>query len=310
MASNSSSNTGDASGESTAVTSIERLRAFAAEFERRFEAYLSPTHDVLPDLLEAVRYSALAPGKRIRPYLVIRCCELVGGRRANAWPIAAAVECIHTFSLIHDDLPAMDDDDLRRGRPTCHKQFGEATAILAGDAMVVLAFALLAQHVTKACKVRELVSELTVGTGWSGMIGGQTADIQGESKPTSLSLAEYIHERKTASLFATSCRLGAIAGDGDTDLVDTLGRFGRWLGRAFQISDDLLDVTSDAETLGKETAKDTEAGKQTFPRCVGIEKSRAAARSAVASGIAELTRFGRSADDLRSLAANVVDRNY
>ncbi len=144
----------------------QRLREFATEFDRRFETHLTPTGDVPPELLEAIRYAALSPGKRVRPYLVTRCCELAGGKTAGAWPAAAAIECVHAFSLIHDDLPAMDDDDLRRGRPTCHKRFGEALAILAGDALVVLAFEKLARDTHDSAIAAQLVAELAAGVGW------------------------------------------------------------------------------------------------------------------------------------------------
>ncbi len=292
-------------------TSIEdRLRSFAVEFDKRFDGYLTPPDDVPPELAEAMRYSALAPGKRIRPYLVTRCCELVGGRRVDAWPVAAAVECVHAFSLIHDDLPAMDDDDLRRGRPTAHKKFSEALAILAGDALVVLSFELLSKHVEDRRLASEMILELARSAGWSGMIGGQAADVLGESRPPALELARFIHQRKTACLFEASCRLGALAGRADGGRVAALGRYGRNLGRAFQIADDLLDQTSTTRAMGKDVRKDARAGKQTFPRCVGIQESRRAAEEAVRAAVTELEGFGSAADDLRSLAAYVVYRNY
>ncbi|MGB2987044.1 MAG: polyprenyl synthetase family protein [Phycisphaerae bacterium] len=309
MNTNTSTDATHAGGEPVGAFFPGCLGTFAAEFDRRFEEYLVPDGDAPAELVEAIRYSALAPGKRIRPYLVTRSCELVGGSRNDVWPVAAAVECVHAFSLIHDDLPAMDDDDLRRGRPTCHKQFGEATAILAGDALVVLAFELLARHVADEPPAGRMVLELATGVGWVGMIGGQTADIHGEGKPPVLQLVHYIHERKTARLFEISCRLGAMAGGGNPDAVTSLGHFGQLLGRAFQIADDLLDVTSTAEALGKEVGKDAKAGKQTFPRCVGSRESRAAAQDAIKAAIAALERFGPAADDLRTLAEYVIDRN-
>ena len=288
----------------------QRVRDFASRFDERFREYLTPSEDVPRELVEAIRFSALAPGKRIRPYLVARCCELVDGRVADCWPVAAAVESVHAFSLIHDDLPAMDDDNLRRGRPTCHKKFNEATAVLAGDALVVLAFELLTRHVKDQVLAARMVLELAVGTGWAGMIGGQTADILGQSAPPALELASYIHERKTASLFETACRLGVLVAGGSADSVAACGRFGQNLGRAFQIADDLLDVTSTARELGKEAGKDAAANKQTFPQCVGIERSRTAAMEQAEAAIAELDIFGPEADDLRALARYVVDRNY
>jgi len=290
--------------------SPDRLRNFAVEFDRRFGDYLTPRSDIPRELLEAIRYSALAPGKRIRPYLVVRCCELAGGSREDAWAVAAAVECVHTFSLVHDDLPAMDDDDLRRGRPTTHKQFGEAMAILAGDALVVLAFELLAHHVADRRLAGEMALELAERTGWAGMIGGQAADIAGQSQSPSLERTQFIHERKTAALFEAACRLGAMAGRGQPDAITALGEFGRCLGRAFQIADDLLDVISTAEKSGKAVGKDVAAGKQSYPRCVGVERSRAAANAAAAAAVAELERFGAAADDLRELARYVASRAF
>ncbi len=297
-------------GDSVAVNFPAHLEEFAAAFDSRFEGYLVPQTDAPAELVEAIRYSALAPGKRVRPFLVTRCCELVGGNAAAAWPLAAAVECIHAFSLIHDDLPAMDDDDLRRGRPTCHKKFGEATAILAGDALLVLAFEILAGVLEDKTLAARAVLELAQGTGWTGMIGGQTADVVSETKPPALELAMYIHDRKTARLFETACRLGALAGGGNAEAVGMLGRYGQSLGRAFQIADDLLDVTGRAATVGKEVGKDAGASKQTFPLSVGIERSRAAANHAADAAAGALNPFGAQADDLRALARYVVDRNY
>ena len=294
--------------QSSAVT--DRLKAFAVRFDGRFEAFLKPHGDVPSELLDAVRHTVLAPGKRLRPYLVGRCAELVGGSIEQAWAPAAAIECIHAFSLIHDDLPAMDDDGLRRGRPTCHKVFGDAIAILAGDALAVLPFEILIRHVPDRGTATALVFELARGAGWAGMIGGQAADITGERKPPERSIAEYIHERKTARLFESACRLGGSAGGGDAAAVDNLGRFGQMFGRAFQITDDLLDLTSTADAMGKGVAKDATKHKQTFPACVGIEASRAAAEAASVEAIEALDRFGPVADDLRDLARYVVDRNY
>jgi geranylgeranyl diphosphate synthase type II len=292
------------------MTFPERLGEFAAEFDNRLKEYLTSRGEVPAELLEAVQYSALAPGKRVRPYLVTRCSELVGGQASDGLPAAAAVECVHAFSLIHDDLPAMDNDDFRRGQPTSHKKFGEAVAILAGDALVVLAFEILGRHVADRRLAAEMVLELADGTGWSGMIGGQAVDVTGQAKPPTLKLARYIHERKTARLFQTACRLGAMAGRADQESVERLGRFGQMLGRAFQIADDLLDVTSSAEVLGKNVGKDAKSNKQTFPQCVGIEESTLAAQDAAQAAIAELGIFGPAADDLRELARYVVDRNY
>ncbi len=295
---------------SSAENIVRRLRSFASEFDERLAEYLTPLGDVPAKLVEAVRYSALAPGKRIRPFLTVRSCELVGADRALAWPAAAAIECVHAFSLIHDDLPAMDDDDLRRGRPTCHKEFDEATALLAGDALLTLAFELLGTHVQDPKLAGPMGLALAQGTGWSGMIGGQSADLEGQALAPSLERAEYIHERKTARLIETACRLGALAGHADPDKTRSLCRFGQMLGRAFQIADDLLDLTASVEKLGKQVGKDRPAGKQTFPCCIGVEASREAAGDAVRDAIAAMDGFGDQADDLRELARYVVERDY
>lgn len=288
----------------------ETTRRFAEEFDKHLESFLTPV-DAVPDRLQAaMRYAALGPGKRLRPFLVVRCCELVGGARANAWHVAAAIECVHAFSLVHDDLPSMDDDDLRRGRPTCHKAFDEATAILAGDALLSRAFELLTEQTCGAAQAVRLVTELAGAVGWYGLIGGQAADVAGETQTPSFDLAKFIHDRKTGALFRASCRLGVIAGGGTSDQVEVLGSFGHDLGVSFQIADDLLDVSASTETLGKRAGKDVAAGKQSFPRCVGIAGSRAAANTAVERALAQLHSFGPEADDLRQLARFMVDRDY
>lgn len=291
-------------------STAKNLRDFAAEFDRRFAEYLPSADDGPAELVEAMRYSALAPGKRIRPCLVVTCCDVVGGNRSNAWPAAAAVECVHAFSLVHDDLPAMDDDDLRRGQPTTHKKFGEAVAILAGDALAILAFELIAGHVEDPRVSGQMALELARAAGVAGMTGGQAADIAGETEAPSLERTLYIHEHKTASLFVAACRLGAFAGAADDDAIEALGRFGLHLGRAFQIADDLLDVTASVEKLGKAVRKDVSAGKQTYPGCVGTERSRRAADEAIAAAVGELARFDTAAEDLRSLAHYAAARNY
>ncbi len=288
----------------------ERLARFATAFDQRFEGFLSPKEDVPDELVNAIRYAALAPGKRLRPYLVCRSCELSGGRIEDAWAVAAAVECVHAFSLIHDDLPAMDDDALRRGQPTCHKQFGEAIAILAGDALVVFAFELLARHITDPALSAPMVLALARGVGWAGMLGGQTADVLGQDRAPDRKLTEYVQDRKTAVLFSTACRLGAMAGGADEQQRAALGTYGQMLGRSFQIADDLLDVSSSTEVLGKQAGKDIGANKQTFLQCIGVDASRALAQESAQDALAALDAFGPEADDLRELADYVVARNY
>jgi geranylgeranyl diphosphate synthase type II len=290
------------------VDIADRLSAFVERFDDAFAHLLSAPEDAPGRLADAMRYSALAPGKRVRPFLVLRSCELAGGRFEDGLGAAAAIECVHAFSLVHDDLPAMDDDDLRRGRPTNHKVFGEAIAVLAGDALLSLSFELIVAHTPDAGRAARMVSELARGTGWKGMVGGQVADIEGEGKPPDARLVEYIHERKTASLIATACRMGAIAGGGDDEAIERLGDYGRHVGLAFQIADDLLDLTSTAEEMGKSVGKDTEAGKQTYPRCLGTDASRKAGWKAAESAIEALTPLGDSAGDLVELARFCMER--
>ncbi len=287
-----------------------RLHDFAQTFDPRFEELLQNAADVPDRLAQAVRYSALGSGKRLRPYLVVRCCALVGGDTETAMPIAAAIECLHAFSLIHDDLPAMDDDDLRRGRPSCHKQFDEATAVLAGDALVLLAFELVARHAPDPTSVGRLVLELAEGVGWRGMIGGQMADIVGQTQSPDLAITDYIQVRKTARLFAASCRIGAIVGGGDDDAIDRVGAFGQTVGMAFQIADDLLDLTASSQQIGKRTGKDVDANKQTVPRCVGVDEGRKRATAAARVAVEQLEPFGDRAADLRDLALFMIGRDY
>jgi geranylgeranyl diphosphate synthase, type II len=285
------------------------LKAWAQQFEQTLAAMLQADANVPDIVAEAVRYSVQNGGKRIRAYLVTRFCELCGGTADQAAPAAVAIECVHAFSLVHDDLPAMDDDDFRRGRPTCHKAFGEAQAILAGDALLALAFEILATRISDAGAAVEATAELARGTGWAGMIGGQAIDIQTESQPPQIELVKRIHRFKTARLFESAAVLGAIsarAGDVQTKAAQI---FGGELGRAFQIADDLLDVYGDPEQLGKAVAKDAEAGKQTYPAAVGVEASRKAAREAASQAIDALSVFGPAADDLKDLARFVVERD-
>ena len=287
----------------------DALAAWARGFEPRLAEALTTGDAAAATLVEAMQYSAQSGGKRVRPFIVTRICELCGGTTGMAAPAAVAIECVHAFSLVHDDLPAMDDDDLRRGRPTCHKAYGEAVAILAGDALLALAFEILATRIEDAPTSRAAVAELAAGTGWAGMIGGQTIDIQCEQKPPELSLVQEIHRYKTARLFESAGRLGAISARADEDMLTAAGEFGRHLGLTFQVADDLLDVTGTAERLGKAVAKDAAAGKQTYPAAVGIEASRGAAAEAAGRAVETLDIFGPAADDLRQLARFVIERD-
>jgi len=297
----------DPSHSTTDVAS--RLAAFATEFNKRLDETLD-SPQTPASLMEAIRYSALAPGKRVRPYLLVTCCGLAGGDATQAWIAAAAIECVHAFSLVHDDLPAMDNDDFRRGRRTTHKEFGEAMAILAGDALLSYAFELLARRLRPHPRLADIVLELATSTGASGMIGGQAADILGEGQPPTLSATRAIHDRKTACLFAASCRIGAHVAVAPFELVQVLGDFGRHLGLAFQIADDLLDLTASTEILGKRTQKDEGSEKQTYPRCVGLAASHKAADDEIERALLAIAPLGPEADTLREFARYMINRTY
>ena len=267
--------------------------------------------------MEAIRYSLEAGGKRLRPALVLWCAELCSGTSyqpvreltAAAMPAAMAVECVHTFSLIHDDLPAIDNDDLRRGRPTSHRQFGEALAILAGDALLTLAFEILSSDVEDAAMSRAMTKELANATGSCGLIGGEVADIEGERMPADAKLVNEIHAAKTARLIQASCRLGAIAAHANAPMLSIVSDYGHQLGMAFQASDDLLDILGSGEVMGKAVKKDGTAGKQTLPRAVGVEESRRLTLAAATSAMDAIRPFGESARRLEQVARFVVERD-
>jgi len=270
-----------------------------------------------PRLIESIQYSLLAGGKRLRPGLILECCEAclgnkVQGRqsesRKSALAAAAAMEFIHTFSLVHDDLPAMDDDDLRRGRPTNHKVFGEAMAVLAGDAMVTMAFEILAGDAHPAVAVR-LIAELAHATGPEGMIGGQVLDIDGEQQSLTLEELQHVHRMKTGALLTASCRLGAMAAEATEAQLAAVTEFGRHLGLAFQIVDDVLDVTSTPEQMGKATNKDAAKGKNTYPGLIGLEESKREAHRQLSLAQDALRQLGPDADGLADLARFVVERD-
>jgi len=267
--------------------------------------------DAPPRLVESIGYSVTAGGKRLRPALVLECAIACGSDASNksAMASAAAIELIHTFSLVHDDLPAMDDDELRRGRPTNHKVFGEAMAILAGDAMVTLAFETIAVDADPKL-VPALVKELAAASGPAGMIGGQVLDIDGENQNLALPQLQRIHRMKTGALLTASCRLGAIAAGASESQLAAITMYGRNVGLAFQIVDDVLDVTSTPQQLGKATNKDADSGKNTYPGLIGLDASRAAAREAVDAAVAALSDFGSAADGLRAAARFVVARQF
>jgi geranylgeranyl diphosphate synthase type II len=265
-----------------------------------------------PRLAEAMRYSTLAGGKRLRPVLCLLAAEACGGpaARAAALPAACALEMVHTYSLIHDDLPAMDDDDLRRGRPTCHKAFDEATAVLAGDGLLTLAFEVVARHVRPAPAAAGCALALAEAAGAAGMVGGQMADLQAEGRAdANLPELEAIHRRKTGALLRAALRMGAVAAGADPATCEALDVYGRAVGLAFQIVDDLLDVEGDEAKLGKRVNKDSGQGKWTYPGLLGTEGSRARARQLAAEAVAALAPLGDRGAVLKALALDLLERD-
>ncbi len=282
-----------------------------------------------PLLLDAMRYSLMAPGKRLRPMLVLMAGHAAGGNEENALDAACAAEMIHTYSLIHDDLPAMDDDDLRRGLPTCHKRFGEAMAILAGDGLLTLAFQVLADHYP-ARTAAGCVRELAKGSGVAGMVGGQVDDLAWERSshanpkdpafphtdpPRTLPALESIHHHKTGALFRASLRMGVWTAQGersqgpDPAILDRLETFGRCFGLVFQITDDLIDVEGNAADTGKKVQKDAARGKLTYPSLLGVDESRRHARRLSEEAYAAVEVFGDRAEPFRALMRYVEARD-
>ena len=260
-------------------------------------------------VVEAMRYSLFAGGKRLRPILCLAASEAVGGDLKAAMPAGCALEMIHTYSLIHDDLPAMDDDDLRRGKPTNHKVFGEAIAILAGDGLLTEAFVLLSDYNSllpeRAVQVIGVIAE---AASYRGMVGGQVVDILSQNKRADLETVQQMHSRKTAALIAAATESGALAGKGSEAQVAALARYGRAIGLAFQIADDILDIEGDTELLGKTTGADEARGKVTYPAAVGLERSRQTANEMVNDALAALEGFDDRANPLRSLANYIITR--
>ena len=300
------------SATQTAPSAIDLLGQHSEQLHEYF-VKIRARHVAAPlRLVESIQYSLLAGGKRLRPTLVLECCQSClkkpsTQKMASAMASAAAMEFVHTFSLVHDDLPAMDDDDLRRGRPTNHKVYGEAMAILAGDAMVTMAFEILATD-AEPTVVASLVKELATASGPEGMIGGQVLDIDGEEQSLTLDQLQRVHRMKTGALLTASCRMGAISAGASESQLNAVTEYGQHLGLAFQIIDDVLDVTSTPEQMGKATNKDAANGKNTYPVLMGLEASKREAHQQLESALAALDELGSAADGLRALARFVVER--
>jgi len=257
-----------------------------------------------------MRYSLFAGGKRMRPALVLAAAQACDGREIDALPVACAVECIHTYSLVHDDLPAMDNDDYRRGKLTNHKVFGEGIAVLAGDALLTQAFEIIAQAKDwPRYPHRDLVLELARASGSLQLIAGQVADLEGEGRKTSAAQLKYIHERKTSALLCCSARLGGMSANCSPAQLRALTDFGYHVGLAFQVIDDILDVTQTSEQLGKTAGKDTKAQKATYPSIVGLGRSRTIATQLTDKAFAALKPFGDKAAALEALAEYLLKRN-
>jgi len=291
------------------------LKAYVAEkreiIDKALDKYLPPIDGMEGRVVEAARYSLFAGGKRLRPILCIAAHEACGGSSKALLPVACALEMIHTYSLIHDDLPAMDNDDFRRGKPTNHKVFGEAVAILAGDLLLTYAFELMAEHglEDRSGTVMRVIHIIARASGFKGMVGGQMIDLACEGKEVDVPTVEYMHARKTGALITASVQAGAILAGASESEIERMGRYGRHLGLAFQITDDLLDVTGSFEEMGKTPGSDDRKGKRTYPFLVGIEESRRLAREHVERALDAVSGYDDRANPLRAIALYVLNRS-
>ena len=283
----------------------------AALVDAAMDAYLPEAKGRPSTIHEAMRYAVFAGGKRLRPVLCLAAAEACGGETADALAPACAVELMHTYSLVHDDLPAMDDDDLRRGRPTCHKVYGEGMAVLCGDALLTEAFLVLSRAPeTKRYGTRDYIAELAETGGSRKLIGGQVMDLEGEGKKLTKKDLVRIHEAKTAALLTTSLRLGAMTANATPAKLGALTDFGHNLGLAFQVIDDILDVTQSTEVLGKTAGKDAAVEKATYPSIIGLTASRKEAAKLTAAAMNALKPFGKRAQRLEQIAAYLLKREY
>ncbi len=265
--------------------------------------------DIGDELKTAIKYTLQAPGKRIRSALVLWCCELTrGALNRDAEAAAAAVEMVHTYSLVHDDLPAMDDDDLRRGQASCHKKFDEATAILTGDALLTLAFEVLAVEITKPEIAVRLIRTLASACGPAGMIEGQMVDLRSQNRRGTVDILRHIHINKTAKMFAAAAAMGTIVGGGNDEQIERLLQYGLKIGLGFQVADDILDVSGSSEQLGKTSGKDARQGKVTYPVVVGMAESKRIAEKLCEEAVGAVDIFDEEADILRKLAVVLSQR--
>jgi len=288
-------------------------RELKATIEDALDHYLPAQSRLAPDLIEAMRYATLSGGKRLRPMLVCAACTAVGGALEDALAPACAVEFVHAYSLIHDDLPAMDDDDVRHGLPSNHVRFGEAGAILAGDALQALAFRILAEapNVPVASRLRA-VALLADAAGWQGMVGGQSFDLASETRQLPIEHLEALHSAKTGALIKAAVQIGAVVGNPglDDETFVLLGEFAGRIGHAFQVIDDVLDVTATTETLGKPAGSDQVSDKSTYPSLIGVSASRERAHRLLEEGLKFLQRAGLRETMLAALARRAVEREF
>lgn len=287
---------------------LKEKRELVNRFLRAYLSSKRATASCPKYLYKAMNYSLMAGGKRLRPVLAIASFEASGSRSKNILPVAASLELIHTYSLIHDDLPALDNDDFRRNKPTTHRVFGEALAILAGDALLADAFGIIAKARAKAEILIDIIRELSVACGSEGMVGGQTADIVSENRKIKKDDMLYIHTHKTGALIKASVRIGAIMAGTSSDILHSLTRYGENIGFAFQIIDDILDVVGTREELGKPAGADTSKGKNTYPSVFGLGESRKKARDLVEDSLKAIERFDKKADPLREIAKYILNR--
>ena len=287
------------------------LQSRQKKIDHALDRYL-PKENARPATIhKAMRYSLFAGGKRLRPILTLAAAEACGGKIDRALPLACAMECIHTYSLVHDDLPSMDNDDFRRGRATCHKVFGDGIAVLAGDALLTIAFEIVSRaRPTSRYDMSTLLRETAVAAGSQKLIAGQVADLEAEGQQIDMAGLRYIHEHKTAAILTTSVRLGAMSSDANPKQLNAITKFGRAIGLAFQVIDDILDVTQTSEKLGKSAGKDVAAQKATYPAIIGLDKSRAEAKRLTKQAHDALQIFGKKGDALHALANYLLEREY
>lgn len=296
------------------MTKHDPFQAFSSAhlsaIERALDQYCPDDAEDDAPLTAAMRYSLLLPGKRIRPLLVLLAADACGGSIEQAMPAACAVEMVHVFSLIHDDLPAMDDDDLRRGKPSNHKVYGEAQAILAGDALFALAFEVLALHIHPSAVALSCIAELANATGPTGMAGGQSMDMQGLGNAVKIETLDLLHRRKTGALIRCALRMGGIIAHASEDQLAALSTYGENLGLAFQITDDLLDIEGSTAKAGKTIGKDQEQGKCTYPALLGAQECRKRAEILIEEAIRAAMVFGNKAEVLEALARSILNRDH